>query len=226
MKKMFVLVIVLGLSLSACLPAAQPTATLAPVSELNLQATVEISVQQTLQALPSPTLAPSNTPVPATETQPVAETTSTETLPPTATLDSGTPVVNTTVTSVTSTKQTTGTPATATLAVTVNPAFSATVTETPHLQYYGTMPPYLAFSRITLNNKSKSEVYISLQCTTSEGYKTIIEYPVKVQVEANFPVGRYVYVAWVGGRQITGKFVLDNNQDRVINIFKDRLEIK
>lgn len=219
MKKLFVLIIALGLTISACLPAPfqQPEANpQAPVSEPDVQATVAIAVQQTLQALPTPTLASSNTPVLVTATQP----TSTET----ATLPAATTTENPALLTLTATlgvsTLVSGTPAA------VNSAFSPTVTETAHYQYYGTMPPYLAYSKITLNNKSKTEVYISLQCTTSEGYKTIIEYPVKGQVEANFPVGKYVYVAWVGGRQITGKFTLDSNQDRIINIFKDHLEIK
>jgi hypothetical protein len=230
MKNLFVPGIALVLMLSACLPTAsqQPAAaTLAPVSEPNVQATVEVSVQQTLQSLPTPTLAPSNTPVMVTATQAATQTpqsTSTETQNPilltlTATLGTGT--------AVTSTPGTPGTlQPTATSVVNVNPAFSATVTETPHLQYYGTMPPFLAYSNITLNNKSKSEVYISLQCTTSEGYKTIIEYPVSGQIKTNAPVGKYIYVAWVGGRQFTGKFALGDGKDLVINIFKDHLEIK
>jgi hypothetical protein len=170
---------------------------------------------------------PSNTPVMVTATQTVTQTATTvpttpvETQNPilltlTATLGTGTPATNAPGTLQPS----------ATSTVNANPAFSATVTETPHLQYYGTMPPYLAYSKITLNNKSKSEVYISLQCTTSEGYKTIIEYPVNGQIKANAPVGKYVYVAWVGGRKIIGKFTLSNDHDLIINIFKDHLEIK
>ena len=231
MKKFFVLSIALGLALSACSPtAAQPAATQAPFSEPDLQATVAASVQQTLQSLPTSTLVPSETPVMVTATQTATQTvtavlsTPTETQNPilltlSATLGTGTPATNTP-----------GTPGTLAPTVTsgnsINPAFSATATETPHFQYYGTMPPYLAFSKITLNNKSKSEVYISLQCTTNEGYTTIIEYPVSGQIETNAPIGKYVYVAWVGGRKITGKFILDKDQDRIINIFKDHLEIK
>jgi hypothetical protein len=230
MKKLFVSCIVFCLTLSACLPAVvQPEASpLAPNSEPDIQATVAISVQQTLQSLPSPTLVPSNTPVLVTATQTATQPilTATETQNPilltlTATLGTGTPASN-----IPGTPGTSPSTTTTISTVTANPAFSTTVTETPHLQYYGTMPPYLASSKVTLNNKSKSEVYISLQCTTSEGYKTIIEYPVGSQVKANIPVGKYVYVAWVGGRKITGKFALDNNHDLIINIFKDHLEIK
>lgn len=222
MKKIYALGIVLVLTLGACLPAAvqQPEATPLAPAALDLEATVASSVQQTLQALPTLTVAPSNTPILITATQTVTLATPTNTQNPilltlTATLGTGTPGTSLP-----------GTPVTATQAATANPAFSPTVTETAHFQYYGTMPPYLASSKITLNNKSKSEVYISLQCTTSEGYTTIIEYPVNRQIETNVPTGKYVYVAWVGGKKITGKFVLDNNQDLIINIFKDHLEIK
>jgi hypothetical protein len=224
MKKMLLLGIALIMMLSSCLlpsTTAQPEATpLAPASEPDLAATVASSVEQTLEALPTPTLAPSSTPVMVTATQTVTKGTPTETQHPTlltltATLGTGTPAT-----------KVPGTPGTATLVTAAGLAFSPTVTETAHYQYYGTMPPYLAYSKITLVNKSKSEVYISLQCTTSEGYETIIEYPVESRVEANVPAGRYIYVAWVGGKKITGKFALDNDIDLVINIFKDHLEIK
>ena len=65
-----------------------------------------------------------------------------------------------------------------------------------------------------------------MRCVTKEGNVTIIEYPVDRQIETNAPIGKYVYVAWVGGKKIIGKFALDNNQDLIINIFKDHLEIK
>ena len=77
-----------------------------------------------------------------------------------------------------------------------------------------------------LVNSSRAEVYISLQCTTKDGYVTIIEYPVGRKIEINAPAGRYVYVAWVGGVKIVGKFGLDKFQDLTLTIYKDRVEIK
>lgn len=221
MKKMVLVGTVLAMTLSACLlpgasaSTAQPEASPAVMPDLEL--TVASSVQQTLEAFPTSTLMPSPTDEEPTSTAtsflPKASATSQPTstaqnpalLTLTATLSTGTPRATT---------------STATLAL------SPAVTETAHFQYYGTMPPLLAYSKITLVNKSKSEVYISLQCTTKDGYQTIIEYPVEGRVETNAPTGKYIYVAWVGGRQMTGKFALDNNSDIVITIFKDHLEIK
>jgi hypothetical protein len=222
MKKIFFLLIALCLTLSACIPAVfQPdAASPVPISEADLQATVAISVQQTLQSLPSPTLAPSNTAVLVTATTTPTQATPTETQNPilltlTATLGTGTVIAEIPVS---------GTPGTST--VTPNPAISGTPTETLHPRHYGTMPPNLPFGQITLFNNSRAEVYISLQCTTKDGYVTIIEYPVGRKIEINAPAGRYVYVAWVGGVKIVGKFGLDKFQDLTLTIYKDRVEIK
>ena len=223
MKKIFFLLIALCLTLSACIPAVfQPdAASPVPISEADLQATVAIQVQQTLQSLPSPTLAPSNTAVlAATATPTQATPTPAETQNPilltlTATLGTGTVIAEIPVS---------GTPGTST--VTPNPAISAAPTETLHPRHYGTMPPNLPYGQIMLVNSSRAEVYISLQCTTKDGYVTIIEYPVGRRVKTNAPAGRYVYVAWVGGVKIVGKFGLDKFQDLTLTIYKDRVEIK
>jgi hypothetical protein len=98
MKKMLVMIVMLGFTLSACLPAfTQPQAdsSPAPISEADLRATAEILSQQTLQALPTMPPPPSETPVIVTETEtPILET-ATETPNPvlltlTATLGTGT----------------------------------------------------------------------------------------------------------------------------------------
>jgi hypothetical protein len=177
-------------------------------------------VEQTLQSLPTPTLAPSDTPVvmtaSSTPTQTIPAPTPTETQNPTlltltATLGTGT---------VTLSAGTTGT-------ATPNPASGVTPTETNHYQYYGTMPPNLPFGNITLINMSKRDAYISLQCTTKDGYTTIIEYPVGgSRISTKAPAGKYVYVASVGGKKSTGSFKLDQSQDLRIIIYKDRIEIK
>lgn len=235
MKKMFFLLIALCFTLSACtsLTTLQPQATSpAPSSETDLQTSVAISVEQTLQALPSPTLAPSNIPVVMTDTSTPKQATPTpiptETqdmllLTLTATLGTGTVASGTTAAIALTATPTVGASNTST--VTPNPA-SPTPTETLHPQHYGTMPPNLPFGQIMLINKSKAEVYISLQCTTKDGYTTIIEYPVGRQIEINAPAGKYVYVAWVGGNKIIGKFGLDKSQGLTLTIYKDRIEIK
>lgn len=231
MKKLFFLAVIFSVILSACLPAAlQPQATSpAPVSVENLEATAAIISQQTLQALPTQTLVPSVTPVIMTPSETATLATPTETQNPilltlTATLGTGTVTVDgTSGTPVTSIPG--GLPFTTTPGSTLNPAIGI-VTGTPHPQHYGTMPPNLPYGRVILVNKSKAEVYVSLQCTTKEGYVTIIEYPVKSTIETKAPAGKYVYVIWVGGKQLIGDFSLSQAQDLKITIFKDRAVLK
>lgn len=226
MKKMLVMMVALVITLSGCLPAMlQPeTSNPAPISEADLQATAAILSQQTLQSLPTETVAPSDTPVIMTATETPIQATPTETQNPilltlTATLGTGTVAVN-------------ETPASGTLSFTItpsgtaNPAFSATPIQTAHPQFYGTLPPNLPFGQITLTNKAKADVYISLRCVTRDGHITILEYPVKSSVNAKAPAGKYTYVAWVGGRQFTGAFSLSKGQDLTINIFKGNISIK
>lgn len=227
MNKMPLMSVVLVMMLSGCLPAnLQPeTINPTPISEADLQATAAILAQQTLQSLPTATIAPSDTPVVMTVTETLVQNTPTETENPilltlTATLGTGTvtanyepPVIGTL-------------PFTITPSATANPIFSATPTQTAQPQFYGTLPPKLSFGNIRLLNKAKTDVYISLRCVTREGYVTILEYPVKSSVEAKAPAGKYTYVAWVGGRQFTGAFSLSTGQDMVINIFKDNIGIK
>ncbi len=223
MKKIYFLLAALGLTLSACLPAPfQQNQSPSPVPP-NLEATAAILSQQTLDALPSPTLAPTNTPVVMADTSTPTQPTPTETQNPilltlTATLGTGT------VTAGTFIAGTPGTPGTST--ITPNPAISATPTETLHPQYYGTMPPNLPSGYITMVNESRAEVYVSLQCTTKDGYVTIIEYPVGRRVETDAPSGEYVYVVWVGGNKLVGEFVLGTDQSLTMTIYKDRVGIK
>lgn len=221
MKKVFLLMVVLSLSLSACLPAflqPQATASLVPISVEDLEATATILAQQALQSLTTPTTASSDTPVITTETNTPTQEVPTETQTPelltlTSTLGADTAsLVNS---------------ATATPSATSILAINSTQTvATPHILYAGTMPPNLPFGKITLINRSKVEAYISLRCVTKEGYVTIIEYPVGGTVKANAPAGKYTYVLWVGGRQIVGDFALSKSQNLTIRIFKDRVEIK
>ena len=133
MKKIFALFTAVCFGLSACIPGIlQPQATNpAPVIP-DIQSTVAAQVEQTLQSLPSPTLAPSNTPVVITATSAPTQTAQPPTL--TATQIPTLPTLTVTLG--------VGTPsATATL----NPVINATPTETAHYQYYGTMPPNIAY---------------------------------------------------------------------------------
>lgn len=230
MKKILVLLTVFCFSLSACIPAVlQPQApSPAPVviPDADIQSTVAAQVEQTLQSLPTPTLAPSNTPVVITATSAPTQTTLPPTLTATATQNPSLLTLTATLGTGTVTL-TAGTPGTLPFTSTPNPAQGATATGTAHYQYYGTMPPDVAHGQIALSNMSKTDAYISLQCTTPEGYVTVIEYPVggsRVGVRA--PAGTYFYVAWVGGKQFTGSFKLDKSGDKLIRMYKDRVEVK
>ena len=214
----------LSLLLSACLPALLAT----PTPQVDLAATAAILAEDTLQSQPTKTLVPSRTPkaasAPPSATQTLgipSETPNPILLTPTATLGTGTVTAS-------------GTPATATLTatgITRTPTATRTATlwwiatETPHPQFYGTLPPGLPFGKIILTNKSKAEAYISLQCTTPDGKVTILEYPVHGTVQAKAPAGNYVYVAWIGGRKMVGNFHLGKDQDLTIKLYKDKVTI-
>ncbi|MFN8382016.1 MAG: hypothetical protein U0V02_08760 [Anaerolineales bacterium] len=229
MKKTFALIIMLSFSLSACIPAvfqSQP-ASPTPISEEALQATAALLSQQTLQALPTPTSAPSSTPVVTTPTNTPTQATPTETQNPilltlTATLGTGT-VTPGNETAGTQSITSNGTLQSTASSLTPNPFATAT---TPQPQFFGTLPPDLPYGSIVLTNKSEVEVYISLRCETSKGNVTILEYPVKKYVDAEAPIGQYTYVAWVGGREFTGAFSLSDTHIVKIDFFKNRITIK
>jgi hypothetical protein len=113
----------------------------------------------------------------------------------------------------------TGTPPTATQSV-------ATATETLHPRFFGTLPPAIPYGKVKLVNRSKAETYISLYCTTVDGYTTIIEYPVYGRLRVSAPAGSYTYVAWVGGRQYQGAFHLGKSDEVEIIIGKDKITVK
>jgi hypothetical protein len=215
MKKIFFLLAALCFIVSACSSPATPQAGPAPLSDADIQATVAFEVEQTLQSLPTPTLVPSNTPVVLDSTS-----TPTEAVPTPIPTETQNPSLLT---------------LTATLGVVGTAGASSTPSFTPspapigtnQYQYYGTMPPNLPSGSISMINMSKLDAYISLQCTTPDGYKTIIEYPVGgSRINFSAPAGKYIYVAWVGGRKTSGDFKLDKFQDLKITIRKDKIEIK
>jgi hypothetical protein len=233
MKKLPILLVVLSILLGACLPmqpqSDDPTPT--PISVEDLQATAEVFVQQTLQAFPSDTPEPTATPVVVTPTETPIEATPTETPNPvlltlTATLEAGTlSPAETAPPEGTLEAAIAGTPTVGLVFVTTATA-GGTPTQTPRPLFHGTLPPSLPSGFITLVNKAKVEVYISLRCETAGGYVTYIEYPVKSTVEVTAPAGDYTYVAWVGGRQFTGAFRLSQGRSVLLDIFKNRIEIK
>lgn len=176
------------------------------------------------------------TPVNPTPTVEQATNTPTDTAQPTATTvpvtKTFTPtaevVLNPTITLVSSENLTT-TPVTATsepiIPTTTAAATGGTATATPTngILTYGTLPPAVPSNTVILINKSKEQVYISMQ--QQDGKEAILEYPVKGQVYVDAPLGQYIYVAWVGGRKMTGKFRVDSFSVLYITILKDKIFI-
>ncbi len=213
MKKLLLVAFSLSLTLSACMPAfleqsANPTQT------INMGATVAAPSAslptQTLETPPTLTSTANNTAtfVPTKTSTPV---TPTETTAP-ATQATGTAMTRTPVT-----------PGFGTPTLTFTPV---TFTATLGLLTYGTLPPLVPSGKLLLMNKSHAQAYISLQCINKEGTLSIMEFPVGKWTEVKIPSGKCDYVAWVGGRQFTGKFSLDTGGQRTIMLYSNRIKIK
>ena len=224
-KRVVVLGSILALILSACsqIPGFTPTPPTGPTvdSAATSDALFKTAVVQTLTAQPTFT----SVPVTDTPVIPVASSTlpATDTPPATPTL-----VIDLTTTPATAT----GVPATATLApgnVTSTPTLvtgQVTAIWTLAVRKYGTQPPLVPFSHITLINKAKAEAYISLHVDLPEGGNSVIEYPVKGTIKIEAPVGFYSYVAWVGGNKMVGNFRLRHDDDLSITLYTDKVVIK
>ncbi len=221
MKKVVILTLAIGFFASACLPAP---ATDIPTSAVDLNATAAVLALQTLDAIPSFTAVPTNTPVVVAEATTPAPTNTQTLQAETGTLTTGTVTTPTGTISTAGGPTFTVTPTGST--ATVTPSVGGTATQTLHPRFYGTLPPNLPYNGIELLNRSKAEAYISLQGTTIDGYTTILEYPVGGLFSIQAPVGKYKYVAWVGGNKIVGSFVLSRTNDVRITIYKDRIEVR
>jgi len=214
MKKILLLTLSLMVITSACLPVASPTV---PAPQVDTQATIDSIVKtaaaQTLAAQPTPTTAP-----PTETATSVVEPSSTDDV---VNEPSSTPEPNLTTTPATATTGAENPTAT-------QPVSSGNPTLTPTLGIlkYGTLPPAVPWADITLVNKSKAQAYISLQNSSPDNEVAILEYPVEKQVKVKAPLGYYLYVVWVGGRKIVGEFVLHNNDDLTITIYKDKVTIQ
>ena len=228
MKKTAVVVAsLLALLFGACsqIPGLTPTPGTGPT--VNPDDQFKTAVAQTLTARPAAsntaTLAVPGNPILNTETpspsaSPVISVTDTSVVTP-----ASTSTVDLSATSVTATGNVptaTGVPAN------VTPPTAVTAIWTLAVRTYGTLPPAVPFSHVTLINKAKTEAYISLQVTMPNGEYSIIEYPVEGRVKIQAPVGSYLYVAWVGGRKMVGEFKLHHNDDLSITLYKDRVVIK
>ena len=240
MKRTAVYLLAMALFLSACIPALPSLQQPEEAPAVDVQATdaalAETLAVGTLDALPTPTLEPAtDTPEPTvTFTKTVTATktataTATETLTPDP--NATTTATGTVETSTATSTVVTGTPATATATVTGTPptatqSATPTATETLYARFYGTLPPSIPYGKVKLINRSKAEVYISMHCTTVDGYTTIIEYPVNGFMRVSAPAGAYTYVAWVGGRQFQGWFGLGKKGEVEITFAKDKVTIK
>ena len=189
MKNLLVLVPILALTVSACIPAFPQQTTPSPV---DLQATAlqmaNTVAAQTIQALTMPMMLPT-TPFPPLMTPTLVSTaTRTATATPEA---SGTPTE-------------TATPEPSPTA-TLTPFLTDTPTKTPEPFVADTLPPDLPTSPLKLDNRSGKDVTLILYCTTvPKGYKTIIEYNFRASFRAEVPKGNCSYVAYVGGTKMTG----------------------
>ncbi len=222
MSRIVGLTLAMALFLSACIPGipipgltGNPSAD-GQATESALAATLAV---ETLNALPTATQPLEDTPVPTvTLTKTVSPAPTLSQTPTASATLSGTPATDTATVAFTATLPPTGTPASGTPP-------SPTPTETLHPRFYGTQPPAIPYGKIVLFNKSKREVYVSLQCTTLDGNKTILEYPVGGKMRISAPAGRYVYVAWVGGRKFNGWFNLAKNGEISITFEKNKVKV-
>lgn len=211
-KNGVVLGFVLALLLGACsqLPGFTPTPGTGPTVDL-----FQTAVAQTLTAVPPLITAPitDTATVPAASPTPVLPVSDT----PSVTFTSTAPVTDLTTTPVTATSG----PSTTTV-----PAGQVTPIWTLAVRKYGTLPPDVPFTEVTLINKANAEAYISLQVTMNDGKYSILEYPVEGRFKIQAPIGSYLYVAWVGGNKMVGNFRLHHNDDLSITLYKDKVVIR
>ena len=219
-KTVVVLGSILALLLGACsqIPGFTPTPGTGPTvdSAATSDALFKTAVAQTLTA--QPTVTSTSAPVTNTAVIPAASPTlvATDTPLPMPTL-----VTDLTTTPVTATSIPANVTTTATIV-----SGQVTAIWTLAVRTYGTLPPLVPFSHITLINKAKTEAYVSLHVDLPEGGNTVIEYPVERSIKIEAPVGFYSYVAWVGGNKMVGNFRLRHDDDLSITLYTDKVVIK
>jgi len=228
-RTVIVLVSMLALLSGACgqIPGLTPTPGTGPT--VNPDDQFKTAVAQTLTARPSATsaavtdtaTAPLDTETPTPTVSPVISVTDTVTIPPTQIIDLSATSVTATGNVPTATIVPANLTPTSTLA-----AGQVTPIWTLAIRTYGTLPPAVPYSNITLVNKARTEAYISLQVTMPSGEYSIIEYPVEGRIKIQAPVGSYLYVTWVGGRKMVGEFRLKNNDDMTITLYRDRVVVQ
>jgi hypothetical protein len=114
---------------------------------------------------------------------------------------------------------------TATLSQPITPGLP-TASPTLGIRLYGTLPPWVPFTNITLVNQARAEAYISLQVTLNDGRYSILEYPVSRRVKVKAPLGSYIYVAWIGGAKFVGSFRLSEADSLTIYLYRDKVVIR
>ena len=216
MKRLTVIMVAGSILLSACLPAFfQPAETIVPQATSDFENLPNQTSEPTATLEPSATLLPTSTATVATDMSTPIEITL-ESMP-TSTFDSGTATLQTV----------TPEAGTATLTATVTPGGFPTVTPTDLMvtRHAGVIPAGTKYAQVKLINKSKRQTYVSLHWHYDDKTVAYFEYPVGGIVSDKIPVGRYTYVAWVGGKKMTGSFRLDNQNGVTITIYKDRVAI-
>ncbi|HEX2697645.1 MAG TPA: hypothetical protein VHM28_08045 [Anaerolineales bacterium] len=88
-----------------------------------------------------------------------------------------------------------------------------------------TLPPNTVYNTIHVQNKSGTQVDISLHCTTRRGLQTILEYNSIKNIFIKAPEGDYVYVIYVGGRRLIGSFSFINTGTLTLIVYRDRVAI-
>lgn len=226
-KTVLVLASLLLVLTGACsqIPGLTPTPGTGPTVDPESQ--FQTAVAQTLTARPPDTAVPSPTPVIAVTETPGLVTPApvdTETLP----AETPTQIIDLSATAVTATGSGIVPTATAFPPGTITATLAqgqVTPVWTLAVRTYGTLPPAVRYSNITLINKARTEAYISLQVTMPDGNYSVIEYPVEGRITIQAPVGSYLYVTWVGGRKMVGEFRLRDDDDLSITLFRDRVVI-
>jgi hypothetical protein len=102
------------------------------------------------------------------------------------------------------------------------PSATATILESVSLDK---LPPGTVYKSVRIENRSRSQMDISLHCTTLRGLQTVLEYGGVKNLTVQAPEGRYVYVVYVGGRQLVGSFELLAAPSLTITVYADRVAI-
>ena len=87
------------------------------------------------------------------------------------------------------------------------------------------LPESTVYKRVRIQNQSRSQMDISLHCTTVKGLQTVLEYNNVRNLSIQAPDGDYIYVIYVGGRQMTGGFTLLTVPSLTITVYSDRVAI-